>query len=188
METIMGLMTKLTKIAVPMGLMLALTAGGCSVAGDLEGRPADEFMAADEESAVTRLANTQIAAGARTDATLRPYHFEDGALNSLGEEKLDFIVTACDNKESETVVYLDVPAGEGEAGKRLAQARQDAVTEYLLNKGLSKDSFRLESGYNPSNGVSAALAGPQGPDDAGGAAPAAKAPSGGLKPMADLNK
>src|SRR5688572_882342 len=105
----MGLMTKLTKIGVPMGLVIALTAGGCSTAGDLEGRPADEFMAADEESAVTRLVNTQIAAGARTDATLRPYHFQDGALNSLGEEKLDFLFMTCDNKSGETVVYLDVP-------------------------------------------------------------------------------
>ena len=183
----MGLMKKLTRIGVPMGLVVALTAGGCSVAGDMEGRPADEFMAADEESAVTRLANTQIAAGARTDATLRPYHFEDGELNSLGEEKLDFLVLTCDNKTSETVVYLDVPAGDDEAGKKLAQARHEAVTEYLLSQGLTEDSFRLQSGYNPSNTTSAAL--PSKGSDAGADANKAYGQGGGEslgKAMTDM--
>src|SRR5687767_12614030 len=129
METIMGLMKKLTKICVPAGLVLAMTAGGCKTSADMGGRPAGEFLGVDEETAVTRLVNQQIAAGARTDATLRSYHFDDGFLNSLGQEKLDFMVMSCDNKAGELVVYLDLPAGDGDAGKTLAQARQDAVTD-----------------------------------------------------------
>jgi hypothetical protein len=157
----MGLMNKLSKICVPMGLMLVAAAGGCA-SGDSEtrGRPAEEFLGVDEETAVTRLAMRQTVNGARTDATIRPYHFDDGALNSLGQEKLDFLVTSCENRAGELVVYVDVPVGEGEDDKKLSQARHDSVTEYLVDCGLTEESFRLETGHNPHNTHPAVLSKP----------------------------
>jgi hypothetical protein len=157
METIMELMKQLSKICIPMALIIGATAGGCAVSGEMEGRPADEFLGVDEESAVTRLANEQVAAGARTDLTLRPYHFDGGDLNSLGKEKLDFIFVNGDNKSGEKAVYIDAAAGDDAAGQKLAQARHDAVKDYLLSMGLAENSFRLESGYNPNNTSAAAL-------------------------------
>lgn len=172
----MELMKQLSKICIPMALIIGATAGGCAVTGEMEGRPAEEFLGVDEESAVTRLANEQVAAGARSDLTLRAYHFDEGELNSLGKEKLDFIFANGENKGGDKVVYIDASTGDDAAGKKLAQARHDAVKDYLLSTGLAENSFRLESGYNPNNTSAAALpksAGAEGGNVPMGASPAA---------------
>ena len=95
---------------------------------------------------MTRINQEQIAAGARTDATLRPYHFHEAELNSLGLEKLDHMVSGAP-RDGALVVYLDVPSDGDE--KALAAARRKAVTEYLSGRGMAERSFRLESGHNP---------------------------------------
>jgi hypothetical protein len=73
-------------------------------------------------------------------------------LNSLGREKLERIVDADDTDgEGEIVLYVDVPTADGERGKKLASARNDAVTQELMSLGLTEEQFRLESGHNPDN-------------------------------------
>ena len=142
----------LTAYATAAALLALL--GGCATGGDdgekdaAASRPADEFRAPDEVADVTRINDQQIAAGARTDATLRAYHFYQADLNSLGREKLDLMMK--DGRGAGgLVVYLDVPAA-GEM-RTLADARRNAVAEYLAGRGLAEDSFRLERGHNPDN-------------------------------------
>jgi hypothetical protein len=160
----------LMKAFVPAAL--ALTAG-CAAEKDAGGdRAADAFLRPGDVSHVTRLADAQIAAGARTDATLRPYHFyDDGRLNSLGQEKLDLM--AGDDGQSEggtLVVYLDdSAAGDGAAAEKLAEARREAVTEYLSIQGLDGASFRLETGHNPNVTTSAVPMTSAAADKTGGA-------------------
>jgi hypothetical protein len=140
----------LTAYAVA-AVLLAL-AGGCggdkASGGDSAdgSRPGEAFYREGETPEVTRMNQEQIAAGARTDATLRPYHFHEAELNSLGLEKLDHMVGGAP-RTGALVVYLDVPSDGDE--KALASARRKAVTEYLSGRGLAEHSFRLESGHNP---------------------------------------
>src|SRR5687767_7687294 len=80
--------------------LLAMT-GGCGHGGGAEeaggsggeGRPGEKFREPHETTDLARINEQQIAAGARTDATLRPYHFHEAELNSLGFEKLDHMVS-----------------------------------------------------------------------------------------------
>jgi hypothetical protein len=144
--------------------------GGCSTHHRAETAPTklkpgdagEEFLAPDEVSETSRLNDMQVAAGARTDSTLRAYHFRRGALNSLGRQKLDRIVAAnqADMTDAdgdgddgdEMVIYRDASAGataNEEVAKRLSTARQDAVTDYLMSRGLTEDMFRIEMGSNP---------------------------------------
>src|SRR5688500_3785191 len=127
---------QILKALVPVAAMVAV---GCT--SDMPGTPAEQFMEPGELSEVTRMGDQQIANGARTDATLRPYHFNHaGRLNSLGRAKLDQMVDADDTDGSATmVVYVDVPAADGDAGKRLADARQDAVKQHLVSNGLTEE-------------------------------------------------
>ena len=140
----------LTAYAVAAAL-LALV-GGCG-GGAAEGgdsadgsRPGEAFHREEDTPELTRINREQIAAGARTDATLRPYHFHEAELNSLGLDKLDHMVSGAP-REGALVVYLDVPSDGDE--KALAAARRKAVSDYLSGRGLAERSFRLESGHNP---------------------------------------
>jgi hypothetical protein len=150
-------LTRILKMSVPIAAMLSALAGGCKSHEERppeDMQPGDKLMAADEVSEVTRLMNVQVANGARTDGTLRPYHFSQGNLNSLGREKLDSMVDGGEDSKAELVVYLDLPTSDVE--KALTDARHDAVTHHLMGRGLGEDSFRLESGYNPNNTMLAA--------------------------------
>ena len=157
------------KVSVPLAAMLsAALAGGCKShkeccpAEDMQ--PSDKLMAADEQSEVSRLMRVHIANGTRTEATLRPYHFSQGNLNSLGRDKLDSMADGGEDSKAELVVYLDLPTSDIE--KALTDARHDAVTHYLMGLGLGEDSFRLESGYNPNSTMLAASARAPKDDDA----------------------
>ena len=162
--------------------LAALVVGGCHHEKADEADAGDTFLEKDEVSDVVRLMDQHVAAGARTDATLRPYHFNHGVLNSLGRQKLDLMLGGLDGEsDGELVVYLDVPGGKDTTAPEypLAAARQDAVTDYLMSKGLTEDMFHLESGPNPDNTFIAANAAPKA-DGAAPAAPAPAAPAGGL--------
>ncbi len=150
-------MSHLTKIFSASALLAVLS--GCNVDSTMEGRDAEKFIEPHEVSAVTRLVDQQIASGARTDGTLRQYHFDNAVLNSLGRAKLDAMLND-DDKDGELVVYVDVPTGEGDADKKLASARQDSVTQYLMSRGRTENTFRLESGFNPNNVMSVTSAKP----------------------------
>ena len=167
--------------------------GGCSshraTLARNEADAGDTFLAPDEVSEVARLNDMQIAAGSRTDSTLRACHFRHGALNSLGRQKLDRMLAANEADATdaggedgdEMVVYLDAAAGASaseEAAKRLSGARQDAVTDYLMSRGLTEDMFRIEMGHNPDDTFLASSATAKADAEVGGAAPAAPAPGG----------
>ena len=92
-----------------------------------------------------KFADAHSAAGARTDSTLRSYHFDKGELNSLGREKLDLMVKdddACDP----LVVYLDARGASNLRGQW-----QDAVAEHLTSRGLTDDQISFKSGANLSD-------------------------------------
>jgi hypothetical protein len=163
--------TQIIKKLAPVAVAMAfVAAAGCSpdVTPGQKGRPADRFLGYGELSPVDRLVNDQIAAGARTDGTLRPYHFDGSDLNSLGREKLDSILAGTFDSNAEMVVYVDVPRGEGDAAAALADARRDAVSQYLVEQGVTEDEFRLESGFNPEVTTSVAAAKPKEGDSTAG--------------------
>lgn len=167
---------QILKAVIPAAAMVVLAGvGGCT--SDMPGVPAEQFMEPGEVTDVSRLADLQVAAGARTDATLRAYHFNHvGGLNSLGRTKLDNMLDADDTDGAgELVVYVDVSATlattgnvteADDAGKRLDAARQDAVSQHLMSRGLTEEQFRLESGHNPNATLFAVSASPANGTDA----------------------
>ena len=176
--------TSLAKSRVPLAMIIALTVcgGGCQSDREVaKGRPGEEFLRDDETSAVTRIAERQMAAGARTEATLRAYHFDHAALNGLGREKLDFMLAGA-GEQGELVVYLDL-AGD-DANRQHAVARRADVTEYLGERGLAEGEFRLESGHNPHNTMSVVSAVP--PKDAAADEGPADAAAAMLEAVSDM--
>src|SRR4051812_4217884 len=91
----MSYLKKIIKATLPLAAMLALAgAAGCNshdAQADMEASgyvPAEQSRPEGEANPVDEIAASQIAAGARTDSTLRAYHFNRSRLNSLGREKL----------------------------------------------------------------------------------------------------
>ena len=150
---------EMTRRIFTAGVSLALLAAVCGCRKDPHGesRGAEQFLGADETSAATRLADAQAAAGARTDATLRPYHFDHGRLNTLGRDKLDQMVAGLP-AEGELDIYLDV---QEVAVVDNAPAHNDEVESHLSSRGLERWQFRLHHGSNPDNTFSAASAMPE---------------------------
>lgn len=102
----------------------------------------ENFVPDDQPHSVDNIAAAQAARGARADATLRPVHFNDAGLNSLGRQKLELML-ADEDAVQPMVVYLDLPPAS-DAGP----ARQ-AVGDYLKARGLAENQFRLVDGPNP---------------------------------------
>lgn len=102
----------------------------------------EHFVPDDQPHAVDHIAAAQAARGARADATLRPVHFNDAGLNSLGRQKLEFML-ADEDAAQPVVVYLDLPPASDPA-----PARQ-AVADYFKARGLAENQFRLVDGPNP---------------------------------------
>ena len=180
----MSWMTRLfAKARVPMAMLVALTVCGAGCQSDEKDEPTaragETFVGDDERSAVTRIIERQVAAGAAEEATLRPYHFDHARLNSLGRQKLDLMLAdgAADSAEGdELVVYVDI-AADGAHAKH-ADARRASVADYLtVHAGLAERQFRVESGPNPYNTMSAANAAPR--DDADASAAEGDAAAGG---------
>jgi hypothetical protein len=105
----------------------------------------EQFRPDDEPRAVQTLMNTQTAAGARTDATLYPQHFDGGALSSLGKAKLDLM--AQDSRSADPMkIFIAVP------DDALSQDRRLAVGNYLIDHdGLKTEQIQFDStgGPNP---------------------------------------
>ena len=141
---------------------LAVSGAGCQSQPAATGRAEEEFLRDDETSAVTRLATRQTAAGAASDATLRPYHFDHDRLNSLGREKLDLMAAEGPDLRSadggEFVVYLDV-AGDADGG-RFTRGREADVAQHMTERGLDPNVLRIEAGPNPHNTMTVTSASP----------------------------
>jgi len=140
--------------AAPLAAALALLASaGCQQTPD---QPAyigeaqvgsDIFTREDEDArSVNRFVTAQTANAARTDATLRPYHFQGAELNSLGMQKLD-LMTKAERGDSPLTVYLDLPPDADQG------TRREAVLVYLKDRGLKDDQIALQAGpnLNPDN-------------------------------------
>jgi hypothetical protein len=139
--------TRTTKAAMNKWIIRALVAAALAGLGTAAGCATDksepkDFFPMDEQRKVQNIADVQAANGAREDATLQPYHFTGGKLNSLGQEKLAKIVP--DELEDDTVVYLNLP----ETAEKTA-ARRDDVMAYLKSLGVSEEHAKINLGTNP---------------------------------------
>ena len=90
-----------------------------------------------------QFADAMAAAGARSDGTLSKHHFDGGALNSLGEEKLALMLKD-GAAPSPLTVYLNL-----DQKAPTAQQREAAVTAFLKDKGLDEKQIAFVYGYNP---------------------------------------
>jgi hypothetical protein len=131
-----------------LGVAFALAAG-CQNRQDARVNGVN-FRPEGETRALHRFNDVQAAAGARTDGTLRAYHFDRGELNSLGQRKLDQMLKD-DDAAMPLAVYLDMPQDEDYA------ARADAVGVYLKDRGLPESRVKVTAGPNTKN------VGPTGP-------------------------
>ncbi|HWE00870.1 MAG TPA: hypothetical protein VG326_00570 [Tepidisphaeraceae bacterium] len=164
-------------LGIAAGAAMLAFAAGC------ESQPRDavvhgeDFIPDDAARSVREFVNMEAANSARADATLRLYHFDNGILNSLGEDRLDMILRNGD-ANNPLVIYLDLPADDPDNTRR-----QTAVNAYLKDRGLTDEQIEFKAGPNPNvNSFAAPLlagqaAGPSGPSSA--SASAAPAPTGG---------
>ena len=147
----MNRMAQLIKAGASGTLLAAATvlvvACGCQSKHEAEGRGAEEFLPDHQSSAVTRIVDRQVAAGARTDATLRAYHFDHARLNALGREKVDLVLEHAGD-EGPLELYVDVSDSD---------AREAAVMDYLDGR-VAPDRVRLTAGPNPNNTFAASAA------------------------------
>ena len=111
---------------------------------DLTGIPGEQFTSPDEPRQVHRMFDAAAASGARADATLHACHFDAGnptALNSLGENKLDLMMS--DDDALPMAVYLNIAGDEKLAGC------EQSVRVYLRDRGLTDQQVKIVAGRNP---------------------------------------
>jgi hypothetical protein len=141
-------MAKWTFLATATAMLLI--AGGCN-----SNKPetpvvhGEEFDNACAPRAVGQMAQSQSAAGAKSDGMLYDHNFRGDKLNSLGQSKLDLIVKGTPAGDP-VVVYLNVPA-DG------LETRRPAVLAYLKEGGLAEGKIKLVDGPNPSKTANAAM-------------------------------
>jgi len=146
-------MTRLgAKLAIAAILLASLpTLAGCrksepEASRDLTGIRGEQFRPANEPRHVHRILDTAAASGARADATLHAIHFDagnPGALNSLGEQKLDLMLS--DDDALPMAIFLNV------IGDDLYPAREQSVKVYLRDRGLSEQQIKVLAGANTGN-------------------------------------
>lgn len=124
-------------------MIIALYSGGCFNNKAEKQADAHFFASCDEVRDTQRIAHVQAAAGARQDATLLPYHFDKGELNSLGRQKLSLMLDD-DASNNPIIIYINVPASD-----EFKAARQDAVVAYLKDQGLEESQISFRPGPNP---------------------------------------
>jgi hypothetical protein len=164
-------------------MLIALYSSGCEWNYNQQRQAMGEFFpAGDEMRDVHRIERVQNASGAREDATLEPYHFDKGEVNSLGRQKLSLMIDD-DDSNNPLVIYLNVPAND-----EFKAARQDSVVAYLKDQGLEEKQIAFKDGPNPATDhpaeeslirISKTETGP-----AAGAAGSSPAPGGTDEPMA----
>jgi len=93
--------------------------------------------------ATTATFDAQAGNGARHDAMLRPVHFNGGALNSTGADKINRLLGA--DAGEPVAVYLNVPTDD----KALYASREASVTRYLKDAGLADSQMKVVAGANP---------------------------------------
>jgi hypothetical protein len=135
--------------ALALSLVLVLTSG-CQRDRDA-GAYGHRFPADDEVRPVDRFVHVQSASAARADATLNDAHFDGrGALNSLGRQKLDYMLRD-DDAAAPLVVYLDVRDGGAAQATPSAEPsdlHRESVRVFLADRGLTDAQMELRAGPN----------------------------------------
>lgn len=142
-------MTKRMIQILAAGILGAL-ASGCQNNNKPKTVHGEDFPEAGQTTQVQRFVRAQVQNGARTNATLYPYHFDGANLNSAGEAKLLAMIDD-DNSESPLIIYIDVPADDV-----LAAKRQQAADGYLKEAGLHAEQYKFVFGTNPNQKTFAA--------------------------------
>jgi hypothetical protein len=143
------------KITNKLGCMLAagllVLAAGCHDAKENldKQKQNDAFMPDDDARAYRQFTDAEKGAGARHDGMLYAYHFDGDHLNSLGEQKLSLMLKDNDHAFP-VVVYMNVPEDTH------LKSRQDAVSLYMTDCGLTAEQMKFETGPNPNATSSAA--------------------------------
>jgi hypothetical protein len=102
----------------------------------------EDFPAEDEVRQVDRFAAVQAAAGARYDSTLYSVHFDGGALNTLGQSKLNMMFQEGRMKAG-TPVYIDLPQDDA------FNNRKESVEHYVGNLNTTGRNVKVIAGGNP---------------------------------------
>jgi hypothetical protein len=125
-------------------VLVAAVLCGCAAnqdAGPTDAAGGDAFAPPDSGTrSVQMIAARQAALGARHDAMLYDDHFHGGALNGLGQAKLDAMLDA---PVTPAVVYLNVKSDEA-----TSRSRRDSVEQYFKQRQMNPDEYRIESGIN----------------------------------------
>lgn len=139
------------KVLVGAAMLASLpTMTGCSKSQpqqadkDLTGIAGEQFTSPDEPRQVHRVFDAAAASGTAPDATLHACHFDAGnptALNSLGENKLDLMMS--DDDALPMAIYLNVSGDEKLAGC------EQSVRVYLRDRGLTDQQVKIVAGRNP---------------------------------------
>ena len=103
----------------------------------------EDFPANDAVRPVHEFQDMQAARAARSDATMRKYHFDGADLNSLGEDRLDSMLKTGEST-SPLTVFLDLPADDAQTADR-----KQAVIAYLKDRGLTQEQIVIKDGFNP---------------------------------------
>lgn len=103
------------------------------------------FFSEDREQtpAMRLILARQVDNGAAADGMLRATHFDGDTVNSLGADKLDAIVRGTADGQP-VQIHLDLPADADQSA-----ARQQAVADYLADKGIDADRVAIQIGDNP---------------------------------------
>jgi hypothetical protein len=120
-------------------ITFTLAAAGCQEAPPIS--HGEEFAPVGQVSQVTKIMDAQANRGARSDATLYPFHFDGRYLNALGMAKLDRMLK--DQADPPVSVWLNLPPDEQYEARRLS------VAAYLKDKGLPPDEVVFGAGGNP---------------------------------------
>jgi hypothetical protein len=125
-------------------MLIALYSSGCEWNYNQQRQAMGEFFPPNGEMRdVQRIERVQEASGAREDATLEPYHFDKGEVNSLGRQKLSLMIDD-DDANNPLVIYLNVSGND-----EFKAARQDSVVAYLKDQGLEEKQISFREGPNP---------------------------------------
>src|SRR5438045_4963511 len=127
-------------------MLIALYTTGCEWNYNQQRQAMGEFFPPNGEMRdVQRIERVQNASGAREDATLQPYHFDKGEVNSLGREKLSLMLDD-DDTNNPITIYLNLPQDD-----EFKAPRQDSIIAYLKDQGLEEKQVSFKPGNNPGN-------------------------------------
>jgi hypothetical protein len=141
-------MNKITKLSVMAAAAILSMVAGCQTDSP-EGVRRDAFVPDDQPRQLRSMLIAQEAAGARRDATLHACDFNIDGLNSLGQQKLDLMLTA-DEPTDPITVYVDFADAEVPANTH------HSVTEYLKTRGVPDGQVVVKDGSNPGASTPAA--------------------------------